>query len=220
VEAVVTDPPYAIYGSSTGVSSSVTDDKIVRPFFRSVLLRAEAILRLFGPAFVFCDWRSYPSWWWEAANTHLDVKNLVVWSKNGSGLGNNFANTHELITYCVKMPPQGAMKSGRKTTGIREILSPNVITFDRARGDDREHNAAKPVGLLVRLIEVSTDAGAVVVDLFGGSGSTLIACAESGRRAGLVELEPGWCDVIRRRWTRWAVANGVDPGPGALQAAP
>lgn len=212
----LTDPPYAIYGSSTGVSSSVTDDKIVRPFFRAVCVRLEGLLRLFGPGFIFCDWRSYPTLFVAAGDTHLEVKNKVVWDKNGSGLGSNFANTYEEIVYVVKMPPQLAMKSGRATTGIRSILKPNILHHDRARGDDREHNAAKPVPLLVELLEAATDTGGTVVDMFGGSGSTLIAAAECGRRCGIVELEPRWCDVIRRRWTRWAAARGIDPGDGAL----
>ena len=61
-----------------------------------------------------------------------------------------------------------------------------------------------------------TDAGDAVVDMFGGSGATLIACAQSGRVAHLIELDPRYCDVIRRRWTKFARSAGVDPGPGAL----
>ena len=55
-----------------------------------------------------------------------------------------------------------------------------------------------------------------VADPFGGSGTTMIACAKTGRLARLVELSPAYCDVIRDRWTRWALEAGQDPGPGAL----
>jgi DNA modification methylase len=53
-------------------------------------------------------------------------------------------------------------------------------------------------------------------DPFAGSGTTLIACAETGRVARCIELDPGYCDVIRRRWTRYARERGIDPGTGAL----
>src|SRR5207237_245118 len=89
---VFTDPPYAIYGSSSGLGADVTDDKIVRPFFRDVLAMAQRATSLFAHVYVCCDWRSWPSWWEVAKLTGLAPKNLVVWDKGGGGLGNNFAN--------------------------------------------------------------------------------------------------------------------------------
>lgn len=74
----------------------------------------------------------------------------------------------------------------------------------------------KPVELVQYCISNNTDRGDVVLDLFGGSGTTLIASAQSGRKARLMELDPRYCDVIRRRWTRWAKANNVEAGSGAL----
>ena len=63
----------------------------------------------------------------------------------------------------------------------------------------------------------SSGPGWMVGDPFGGSGSTLIACAMTGRVGRLIELDPRYCDVIRRRWTRWAIDHNQDPGPGALE---
>jgi DNA modification methylase len=63
----------------------------------------------------------------------------------------------------------------------------------------------------------STELGDVVLDSFGGSGSTLLAAARTGRRARLVELDPRYCDVIRKRWTEFALAARIDPGVGALE---
>ena len=80
----------------------------------------------------------------------------------------------------------------------------------------RLHPTQKPVALVAWALK-EIGAGSPVLDPFGGSGSTLIACARSGRAARLVELDPGYCDVIRRRWTTWADEAGVDPGPGALR---
>jgi len=74
----------------------------------------------------------------------------------------------------------------------------------------------KPVALVSEMIANSSSIGWLVADGFAGSGTTLMACAALGRVAALVELDPRYCDVIRRRWTRWAVANNVDPGSGGL----
>lgn len=81
-----------------------------------------------------------------------------------------------------------------------------------------EHPHEKPVDLLVEHLTHWTPPWATVADWFAGSGSTLIAAAQMGRVAVLVELSPACCDAIRRRWTKWAVAAGVVPGPGALDA--
>ena len=93
------------------------------------------------------------------------------------------------------------MTSNRKS-GVRPVHKPNVFTFSRPTGDERHHNAAKPVPLLSQLIENSTDAGALILDPFGGSGSTMIAAEKTGRRARLIEIEPKWVDVIVARWER------------------
>jgi DNA modification methylase len=65
------------------------------------------------------------------------------------------------------------------------------------------HPTMKPVPLIERALRYSTAAGEVVLDAFGGSGSTMIAAARTGRRALLCELDPKFCDVIRQRWQRF-----------------
>ena len=74
----------------------------------------------------------------------------------------------------------------------------------------------KPVALVAECIENSTKSGWVVIEPFGGSGTTMIACAMLGRRARLIELDPRYCDVIRRRWTQYAKEHNQEPGTGAL----
>ena len=70
--------------------------------------------------------------------------------------------------------------------------------------------------LVVECIENSSKPGWIVADPFAGSGTTLLACAMTGRVARLVELDERYCDVIRRRYGTWAREAGVEPGPGAL----
>lgn len=75
----------------------------------------------------------------------------------------------------------------------------------------------KPVEILARLIRNSTKSEDIVLDPFGGSGSTLIAAAKTGRTARLCEIDPHYCDVIRKRWTAWAKENGYAVGTGGLE---
>ena len=81
----------------------------------------------------------------------------------------------------------------------------------------RVHPTQKPIKLIGLMLDDMCKEGAVVLDTFAGSGSTLIAASKTGRVARCVELSPAYCDVIRRRWTAYAEKLGVDPGPGALE---
>lgn len=232
-DAFVTDPPYAIYGSSTGLGTDVTDDKIIRPFFREVLLAAKRSTKEFAHVYVFCDWRSWASWWEMAKQAGLKVKNCLVWDKGDFGMGANWPNAHEFVCFLANMAPDPTMTSKRRT-GQRQVLDhSNMLRYPRASGDDRLHNAGKPVALLSLLIEKATEPGETVIDPFVGSGSTLVAAHQAGRRCVAVEIEPKWCDVTRQRYADLvgdpaasplgrlspdadgAAKRGIDPGDGA-----
>ena len=200
VAAVATDPPYAIYGSSTGVSSEAADDKMVLPFFEKVLALAHAALPWFGHAYVFCDWRSWAAVTLAARASDMTVCNMLVWDKGDSGMGANYLNCHELVGFFAKKPRSDAM--GRRPKGNRGVIRPNVIRANRVPHAEKEHNAAKPVALVEELIQNSTDAGDLVLEPFAGSGSTLVACERLGRSCAAVEMEPRMVDVVVRRWQK------------------
>lgn len=82
---------------------------------------------------------------------------------------------------------------------------------------NREHPTMKPVELFEYQIKNSTKGGDIVLDGFGGSGTTLIACEKNGRKARIMELDPHYCDVIRRRYTKWAKENGKPITSGCLE---
>lgn len=201
VDLFCSDPPFAIYGSSTGVSSSVSDDRMVVPFFEATARLAHRVSRWFGHIYIFCDWRSYPALREGGRRAELEPKNLLVWDKGNGGLGSNYANTHEFVAFFVKIPARTAMK-GDSATGQRAVLKPNILRFQRATGAERPHNASKPVPLVSDLITNSTDVGAIVFDPFGGGGATLIACEKTGRVARLIDVSPAWVDVMVARWER------------------
>lgn len=139
----------------------------------------------------------------------IDVwRQTLNWIKSSLVMGrSDYHYQHEPIFYGWN--PAGAHKwtSDRKQT--------TVLNFDRPSRNS-EHPTMKPVELVEYCIGNNTDKNDLVLDLFGGSGTTLLACAQTGRKARLMELDPRYCDVIRRRWTRWAKANNVEAGSGAL----
>jgi DNA modification methylase len=213
VDLVLTDPPFAIFGSSTGVAQDVTDDRMVRPFFKDLARAAVAALPEHGHAYVHCDWRSWGALWEGFRAGGLAVRNMIVWDKGGAGLGSNYANTHELVAFAHYVPKASNTFDNRRNSEYRPVYASNIIHEQRPRGDDRHHNAAKPVPLLETLILNSTGEGPegavrkpeaieapVVLDLFAGSGSVLIAADNVGARCIAVDFDPGWCDVIVERW--------------------
>lgn len=201
-DAVLMDPPFAIYGSASGISSSVADDKMVRPFFEQLGRAAAESVDWFAHVYCCCDWRSYATLWEGFKRAGLTPKNCLVWDKGNFGMGASWTNAHEFVAFFSKLPPEKTMTSGR-ITGQRQVHErANVLRFPRVRGEEREHNAAKPIAMLQHIMEAATDRGGRVLDLFGGSGSVLMAAEKCDRVALTCEIEPRWCDVIVARWER------------------
>lgn len=140
----------------------------------------------------------------------LDVwKRSLIWVKDVFVMGRGDQHyRHEPIFY------GWTPGAGHYWCGRRDIDT--VFEVPRPKRS-KEHPTMKPVALVRQHIEHSSQKGWIVGEPFGGSGTTLIAAAVSRRIARLIELDPGYCDVIRRRWMRWAVKNGQDPGAGALE---
>jgi DNA modification methylase len=198
VDAVWTDPPYAIYGSASGISSSVADDKLVRPFFRDVLKLGERYAKLFAHMYICCDWRSWPSWWEVAKPLHVEPKNLLIWQKDG-GLGFSYANYYECVGFFSHIEETKTMSS-HKDKGVRGAFAPNIVKLGRVPQSTRQHNAAKPVELIEYCLRNAVDEGESVADWFLGSGSTLIACESMNLTCYGSEIDPKYIDIIVGRW--------------------
>lgn len=209
VDLVLTDPPFAIFGSSTGVGGDVADDRMVRPFFSNLGKVIAARTRISAHVYVCCDWRSYPALadGIRDSATALAPANLLVWEKGGAGLGTNYMNSYELVAFLHHKPRRTSIvnKRAREHANLpspRPVPKSNIVRCARVGAAEKEHAAQKPVELFEQLIENSTDPGQLVLDLFAGSGTTIIACEETSRRAVAVEVEPHRCDVILARWER------------------
>lgn len=115
-----------------------------------------------------------------------DLNACIVWAKNVFGMGNGYRHQHEWIAYVGPAIPR------TDESDLWEIA--------RESGRVYKHPTQKPPALPRRAIENSTKPRDVVLDLFGGSGPTLVACEQTGRTAYLMEHDPRYCDVIRNRY--------------------
>ncbi len=140
----------------------------------------------------------------------LDIwRRSLIWLKDRFVFGRgDYHYRHEPIFY--------GWTPGAAHYFVDDRTQDTVLEFPRPTKSE-DHPTMKPVELVKKCIENSSMEGWIVADPFGGSGTTLIASAQAGRIARLIELDPGYCDVIRRRWTKLARAAGVDPGSGALE---
>lgn len=201
IDMIFTDPPYALFGNSTGISG-ITDDKMVMPFFKNIFKKCQDHTKHYAHIYVFCDWHSCNSINNAAMYHNLPAKNLIVWDKGDGGVGAMYQNCHELIWFFNNVPKNKyTLTTSNKITGARTINGvSNIWRFNRVQGGTRIHNAQKPVELVCRAIECSTDKNETVLDLFGGSGTTLIASEQLNRKCFMMEYETRNCDKIIARW--------------------
>lgn len=203
IDMIFTDPPYALFGNSTGVSG-IVDDKMVMPFFKDIFYKCKKYTKRYAHIYVFCDWHSCNAINSAAIYRNLPAKNLIVWDKGDGGVGGMYQNCHELIWFFNNVPKQKyTHTSSGKTTGARTINGvPNIWRFSRVGKKERIHNAQKPVELVCRAIECSSDKEETVLDLFGGSGTTLIAAEHKNRKCYMMEFDEKNCDKIIARWEK------------------
>lgn len=120
------------------------------------------------------------------------VRECLIWAKNSMVLGRqDYQWKHEPCLYGWKDGAAHVWYSDRKQTTLLEFDKPSR---------NGEHPTMKPVELFAHLIRNSSKEGDVVLDSFGGSGTTVIACENLKRKACVMELDPAYCDVIIRRW--------------------
>ncbi len=158
--------------------------------------------------FICMDWRHMPEMLVAGKDLYSELKNLIVWVKDNGGMGTFYRSRHELI-FAFKngtAPHINAFElgqHGRYRTNVWQYRGVN--TLKAGRMDELAlHPTVKPVQMIADAIKDVSARGDIVLDLFGGSGSTLIAAHKTGRRAFLCELDPVYCDRIIRRWEIYA----------------
>ena len=211
---VFTDPPYG-YSYKSNMSDRFeviqNDDKML-DFFPSVKKYND------GFVYVCAAWKNIDAWM-QLFKMYYPVTNVIIWDKGGGGMGDltgTFATDYEMILVSNNgkdiigkrtgsvwnfTPVEVAhMKKNELVALFLEMRKYNSVwKIAKDNGADYVHPTQKPVALSARAIRSSTTDG-IVLDLFGGSGSTLIACEQLGRKCYICELDPKYCDVILQRW--------------------
>ena len=201
----LTDPPYNVdYHGSDGQSirnDSMEDTKF-REFLRKAFGCAEKCLKPGGSFYVFhADSEGY-NFRGACFDVGLKVRQCLVWKKNSLVLGRqDYKWIHEPCLY--------GWRDGGAHGWYSDCRQTTVMEFAKPKKNDL-HPTMKPVEMLCYLIGNSSKGGDVVLDTFGGSGSTVIACERSGRKCRCVELDPKYCDVIRKRWAEFVNGEGCD----------
>ena len=210
-DMVFTDPPYALFGNSTG--ATVADDKMIRPFFRDV---GKSILTAAKPGahFYSClDWKSWAAVMDSYAAAGLTIKNMIVWDKGSGALGAAYRSQHELIMFGVCANVGISITKRVSVSRDQMITDVNVWKCSRENNEGM-HAALKPQEIIKRAIENSSLQNHLVLDLFGGSGSTLIASESTSRACAMMEMEPKYCDVIVQRWQDYTGQKAVHAETG------
>lgn len=189
-DMVFTDPPYGYEYQSNGRGEKFevlkNDDKIL-DFFPNIQMVCN------GFVFICTTWKVLDKWLPLFKKYH-NLTNMIIWSKGGGGIGDlahTFATDYEVIL---------CSNNGREITGKR---IGSVWAIKKDSGNRYVHPTQKPVKLSEFAIRNTTEKRGIVLDLFGGSGSTLIACEQLDRRCRMMEYDPIYCDVIVERWEQF-----------------
>jgi DNA modification methylase len=188
-DMIFTDPPYGYSYESNHQDKHkelMNDDKIL-----DFLPTAYIATQENSAYYIFCGWQTVDKWVKLVQDNGLNIKNIIIWKKNNWSMGDltgAYAGQYEMIIF--------AHKGRVELQGERER---DIWEFDRVPPAD--HPTMKPVSLIAKAITKHLSNN--ILDLFGGSGSTLIACEQTNRTCYMMELDPKYVDVIRKRYAKF-----------------
>lgn len=182
VDLIFTDPPYNVsFNGRSGKHDVIKNDNLSESDFAIFIEEVCNTIKAINPKayYIWCNWNFYG-----ILQGKLDYKTCIVWAKNVFGMGNGYRHQHEFCLFNGK---------------IDEVIKNESDLWEVKKDHNYVHPTQKPVALSIRAfgnhIKLLN-----VLDLFGGSGSTLIGAEQTGRKAFLMELDPKYCDVIVKRW--------------------
>jgi DNA modification methylase len=213
---VFTDPPYnvKIDGHVSGLGRvrhrefKMATGEMTQAQFTGFLEQALKLLAsnsTDGSIHDICmDWRHMTELLDAGKRVYSELKNLCVWNKTNAGMGSFYRSKHELVFIWKngKAPHINNFELGqfgRSRTNVWDYAGVNTFKADRT-DELSMHPTTKPVAMAADAIKDCSRRGGIVLDPFGGSGTTCIACENTGRKGRLIEIDPIYCDVIIRRW--------------------
>jgi len=182
VDVLFTDPPYNVaFNGRSGKHDVIKNDNLEKGEFDQFIGEVlQTIKTINAPAFyIWCNWKFYAT-----LQRELEYKACIVWAKNVFGMGTNYRHQHEFCLF---------------NGSIDDHIKNESDLWEVKKDTNYAHPTQKPVALSERALGNHKKAQNIL-DLFGGSGSTLIGCEKMGRKAFVMELDPKYCDVIVKRW--------------------
>ncbi len=215
VDAVVTDPPFAITGGLSSGRTSLNDTQFFEHWLVDVARGLISVSIPVGCMFLWCDWRTasvidrafsraserYVPWW---------VSQIITHDRDMIGMGSPFRNQCDWI----------AVVRGRKTDWAMRIpkTTPNIFREYSYYGKHDHHPAEKTVTAAGRLVGWATSQGGIILDPFCGSGTTCVAAKELGRRWIGIELDPKYCEIARSRVQNTERPLFAEPEPCVMES--
>lgn len=205
-DLLLTDPPYNVdYEGKTKDKLKIENDKMDNDSFRQFLVdaftNADMVMK---PGAVFYIWHADSEGYnfrGACADTNWKVRQCLIWAKNSMVMGRqDYQWKHEPCLYGWKDGAGHLWASDRKQT--------TILNFDRPTKNDL-HPTMKPIPLFDYQIKNNTKGGDIVLDLFGGSGTTIMACEQNGRRAFTMEFDPRYAQTIIERWEKFTGEKAV-----------
>jgi len=195
-DMVFTDPPYNVaFNGRSGKHDVIKNDDLEEAEFDQFIGDVLKIIKAVNaPAYyIWCNWKFYGT-----LQRELEYKSCIVWSKNVFGMGNNYRHQHEFCLFNGSIDP--------------EIKNESDL-WEVKKDTNYVHPTQKPVALSERALGNHCKAQNIL-DLFGGSGSTLIGCENMKRHAFLMELDPKYVDVIVKRWQDFTGKQAINEATG------
>jgi site-specific DNA-methyltransferase (adenine-specific) len=197
VDMLLTDPPYNVaYEGKTKESLTIQNDSMgndqFRQFLRDAFVTADTVMKKGAVFYIWhADSEGY-NFRGACDDAGWKVRQCLIWKKSSMVMGRqDYHWKHEPCLYGWKDGAGHLWAADRKQTTILEFEKPHR---------NGEHPTMKPVALFEYQMLNNTKGGDMVLDLFGGSGTTMLAAEKHGRHAYLMELDPKYCDVIVKRW--------------------
>lgn len=216
VDAAFLDPPYNVkingHANARGrhrefaMASGEMDTPAFRSFLRETLGACATVSRPGAVHFVCMDWRHLDDVSAAADGLYDELLNICVWNKSNAGMGSLYRSRHELV-FVYRVPGAAHYNAvelgrhGRNRTNVWDYPSVNSLKGSR-REDLALHPTVKPVAMVADALCDVTRQGELVLDIFLGSGTSLIAAERVGRRFRGIDIDPAYVDVAIERWSR------------------
>lgn len=199
-DLIVTDPPYNVnYEGKTDNNLKIMNDNMednqFYGFLESAFINLYDSIKAGGSIYVFHADTEGLNFRKAMMSSGFKLAECLVWVKNAFVMGRqDYHWKHEPVLY--------GWKPGASHYFINDRSQSTVLEFDKPIRNE-EHPTMKPIDLIAYLINNSSKKDEIVLDLFGGSGTTMIACEQTNRKAFIMELDPRYCDVIVDRWEKF-----------------